>query len=185
MEMTREKAVDLVRENIDEDNLVKHCLAVEGVMRRLARYFDREEEKWALTGLLHDIDYSETKDDEEAHSQLGADMLADMGMPDDVVEAVRAHNHAHGLPRETLLAKALYASDPLTGLIVAATLVHPEQKLAEVDTDFVLNRYEESSFARGADRDVIASCTEMDLELDEFVSLALEGMQNISEELGL
>ncbi|SDM24793.1 HDIG domain-containing protein [Halarsenatibacter silvermanii] len=185
MEMTRDEALDLVRDNISEDNLVKHCLAVEGVMRRLARYFDEDEEKWGLSGLLHDIDYEETADDEEKHSLIGAEKLEEMGLAEDIVHAVRAHNDAHDIPRRTLMAKALYASDPLTGLIVAAALVHPEKDLNEVDTEFVLNRYEETSFARGADRDVIASCSEMDLELEEFVGLGLEGMQEISEELGL
>ncbi len=185
MEITREEALNMVEENISEGNLVKHCLAVEAVMRRLAEHFDKDVEKWGLTGLLHDIDYEETADDEEQHSLVGAKKLDELGMPEDMVEAVKAHNHAHGIPRETLLAKALYASDPLTGLIVAAALVHPEEDLNAVDTEFVLNRYEESSFAKGADRDVIASCTEMGLELEEFVSLSLEGMQNITEELGL
>ncbi len=185
MKITREEALEMVRDKIKQDNLVKHCLAVEAVMRRLARHFDKDEEKWGLTGLLHDIDYEETADDEEKHSLVGAQKLEEMGLPADMVEAVKAHNHVHGIPRETLLAKALYASDPLTGLIVAAALVHPEENLNAVNTEFILNRYEESSFARGADRDVIASCTEMGLELEEFVSLSLEGMQNISEELGL
>ncbi len=185
MKINREEALELVKKNISEDNLVKHCLAVEAVMRRLASYFDRNEKKWGLTGLLHDIDYGETQDDEERHSLLGAEMLAEKGLPDDMVDAVRAHNDAHDLPRETLMAKALYACDPLTGLIVAAALVHPEKDLNAVDAEFVLNRYEESSFARGADREVIASCSEMGLELEKFVSLSLEGMQSISEDLGL
>lgn len=183
--MDREKALSLVKENIEQENLVKHCLAVEGVMERLAEHFDKDKEKWALAGLLHDIDYEETKDDEERHSLLGAEMLEEMGLPEDIVYAVKVHNGTHGLPRKSLMDKALYASDPLTGLIVAAALIHPEKKLAALDVDFVMNRYEEKSFAKGADRDVIASCTEMDLELEEFIGLALEGMQSISDDLGL
>ncbi|MGM0421207.1 MAG: HDIG domain-containing metalloprotein [Bacillota bacterium] len=183
--MSRDKALELVEANIKQKNLVKHCLAVEAVMVRLAEYFDEDIEKWRLAGLLHDIDYEDTADDPEKHSQLGADRLAEMGLPDDIVYAVRAHNGMHGLPRKTKLDKALYASDPLTGLIVASALIHPDKSLEALDTDFVMNRYNESSFAKGADRDVIASCTELDLELEEFVSLSLEGMQRISKELGL
>ena len=183
--MDREEALSLVKENIKEENLVKHCLAVEAVMRRLAEHFSKDKEKWGLTGLLHDIDYEKTKDDEEQHSIVGAEMLEEMGLAEDMVYAVKAHNGAHELPRKTLLDKALYASDPLTGLIVASALIHPDKKLEALDTEFVMNRYEEKSFARGADRDVIASCEEMDLELEEFISLALEAMQEIDDELGL
>ncbi|MFW5787320.1 MAG: HDIG domain-containing metalloprotein [Halanaerobiales bacterium] len=183
--MDREKALDMVKENIKQDNLVKHCLAVEAVMKRLAEYFDRDVEKWGLAGLLHDIDYEETQDDPERHSLVGARILEEFGLPEDLVHAVKVHNDVHDLPRETLMDKALYASDPLTGLIVAAALIHPEKELDAVDTEFVMNRYEESSFAKGADREVIASCSEMGLELEEFVGLALEAMQSISDELGL
>jgi len=185
MMMSREEALELVKENINQENLVKHCLAVEAVMVRLAEYFNEDVEKWRLAGLLHDIDYEDTADNPEKHSQLGADRLADMGLPDDIVYAVRAHNGIHELPRKSKLDKSLYASDPLTGLIVASALIHPEKSLDALDTEFIMNRYEESSFAKGADRDVIASCSELDLELEEFIGLSLEGMQSISKELGL
>ena len=183
--MKREKALELVKENIEQDNLVKHCLAVEAVMERLAEYFEKDKKKWGLAGLLHDIDYEETKDDEERHSIVGAKMLEDLGLEDDIVYAVKVHNGAHGLPRKSLMDKALYASDPLTGLIVASALIHPDKELNALDTDFVMNRFEESSFAKGADREVIASCEDMGLELEEFIGLALEGMKSISGDLGL
>jgi putative nucleotidyltransferase with HDIG domain len=154
-------------------------------MAELADYFGKDQAKWRLAGLLHDIDYEETADQPEKHSQLGADMLVEMGMEAKIVDAVRAHNGMHELPRETLMARALYAADPLTGLIVASALIHPEKKLNAIDTEFVLNRYGDSSFAKGADRDVIASCKEMDLELKEFVELSLKAMQDISDDLGL
>lgn len=183
--MKRKTAVELVGKKISEDNLFKHCLAVEAVMGRLAEYFDRDKEKWQLAGLLHDIDYEETKDKPEEHSLKGAEILAEKGLGEDIIYAVKVHNHEHDLPRKSLLDKALYAVDPLTGLIVASALVHPEKELEAVDTEFVLNRYEESSFARGANREVIASCGQLDLELDEFIGLALEGMKSISNDLGL
>jgi putative nucleotidyltransferase with HDIG domain len=183
--MQREEALELMQENIKQKNLRKHCLAVEAVMAELADYFDQDEHKWRLAGLLHDIDYEQTAEQPEKHSQIGADMLAEMGMEAKIVEAVRAHNGMHELPRKTLMAKALYAADPLTGLIVASALIHPDKKLDAIDTEFVLNRYGDSSFAKGADRDVIAACKEMDLELKEFVELSLTAMQNISDDLGL
>ncbi len=183
--MNRSEALKLVKDNIDEENLFKHCLAVEAVMGRLAEHFEADKEKWCLAGLLHDIDYEETKDNPEKHSLVGAEILARKGLEEDIVRAVKVHNHEHGLERKNLLEKALYAVDPLTGLIVASALVHPEKELDAVDTEFVLNRFGETSFARGADRDVIASCEDMGLELEEFIGLALEGMKSISEELEL
>ncbi len=183
--MEREEALSLVEENIKQKNLVKHCLAVEAVMRRLANYFDEDIEKWGLAGLLHDIDYEETADDPARHSLVGAEMLKELGLADDIVYAVKVHNGIHGLARKTIMDKSLYACDPLTGLIVASALIHPDKKLNSLDTEFVMNRYKESSFARGADRDVIASCKEMDMELEEFIGISLEAMQGISDNLGL
>ena len=183
--MNRSEALKIVKENLNDENLVKHSLAVEAVMKRMAEYFDEDIEKWSLAGLLHDIDYEDTADEPERHSLVGAEKLEEMGIDEDIVYAVKVHNSEHGLPKKSLMDKTLYASDPLTGLIVAGTLVHPEKELKAVDTEFILNRYDESSFAKGADRDVIASCSEMDLELEEFVELALEGMKSISDELGL
>ncbi len=183
--MTREEALNLVEKKVKQKNLIKHCLAVEAVMRKLAKEFGEDEEKWGLTGLLHDIDYGETMDKPEEHSMRGADYLEEMGMPEDMVQAVRVHNEAHGLPRKSMMDKALYAADPLTGLIVAGALIHPEKKLAPLNTDFLLNRFQEKSFARGANREQISSCTELGLTLEEFIGLGLEAMQEIDKDLGL
>ncbi len=183
--MDREQACHMLQQNLKNRNLFKHCLAVEAVMRRLARHFGEDEEQWALAGLLHDIDYEETKDDPERHSLVGAEMLAREGCDDELVHAVRAHNEAHGEPRDTRMAQALYAVDPLTGLIVAAALIHPDKKLAAIDTGFVVNRFYEKGFARGARREGMQACSEMGLELDEFISLGLEAMQEEAEALGL
>ncbi len=183
--MKREEALNLMEENIKQTNLRKHCLAVEAVMAELADYFEKEQNKWRLAGLLHDIDYEDTADEPEKHSLIGAEILEEMGLEDKIVKAVRAHNGIHELPRESLMAKALYAADPLTGLIVASALIHPDKKLASLDTEFILNRYSDNSFAKGADREVIASCKEMDLELEEFIKISLRAMQTISDDLGL
>ncbi|MCL6450047.1 MAG: HDIG domain-containing protein [Acetobacteraceae bacterium] len=183
--MTREEALAAVKRNLKNPNLLKHTLAVEAVMRRLAGRLGQDPERWGLAGLLHDIDYSLTFEDPERHSQVGADMLAEMGLDAELVEAVRAHNDRHGLPRTTDMARALYAADPLTGLIVAAALIHPQKRLAPLDPAFVLNRFKEKSFARGARRDAIESCSELGLGLEEFVALGLEAMQGVAAELGL
>lgn len=183
--MDRKDAWTLVKEQVSNRNLRKHMLAVEAVMRALARHLGEDEDLWGLTGLLHDVDYDHTKDDPQRHSLLGAEMLAERDVDPRIVQAVRAHNEAHGLPRETQLDRALYAVDPLTGLIIAAALIRKPSKLARVDPDFVLNRYKEKGFARGANREQIASCEELGLTLDEFVSIGLEAMQGIANDLGL
>jgi hypothetical protein len=112
-------------------------------------------------------------------------LLEELGVDEDIVYAVKAHNECHGLPRESLLDKALWAVDPLTGLLVAAALIHPEKKLGAIDVGFVINRFKESSFARGANRDQMKSCLELGLALEEFIEIALEAMQIVSSELGL
>lgn len=183
--MNREKALVELKKHINNKNLLKHMYACEAVMKGLARHFGEEEEKWGIAGLLHDIDYEQTKDDPITHSKLGAEMLAKMGMPEEVVYAVKVHNGAHGLPRTSLMDKALFATDPTTGLIVAGALIKPEKKLSAIDVDFLLNRFNEKSFAKGANRQQIASCEEMGLSLEEFLSLALSSMQEISDDLGL
>lgn len=183
--MQRSAALELMQQQLGNRNLQKHTLAVEAIMRRLARHFGEDEEQWGLAGLLHDIDYEETKGDPARHSMVGADRLAELGLGRDVVDAVRSHNGQHGLPRETMLAKALYAADPLSGLIVAAALVSPQKKLAAIDAAFVMNRFGEKAFARGADRATIRSCAELGLELEEFVAIGLAAMQDIAGDLGL
>jgi putative nucleotidyltransferase with HDIG domain len=183
--MDRDAAWKLVRQHVKNKNLRKHMLATEAVMRRLARHFNADEEQWGLVGLLHDIDYDQTANDPDQHSILAAEILAAEGLEPEAVYAVKVHNHQHGLPRLSLLDKALYCTDPITGLIVAAALISKEKRLSAIDSQFVLNRFGEKSFARGANRETILACCEIGLELEQFVDLALEAMQGIAEDLGL
>lgn len=184
--MTREEGFNLLKQNVQNQNLIKHCLAVEAIMLALARHFEEDEEKWGLTGLLHDIDYEKTKGDPSQHSLVGAKMLEDLGIDKSISQAVKVHNEAHGILPETLLEKALFVTDPLTGLIVAATLVLPSKKIADLSTENVLNRFKEKTFARGANREIIKKCEELlNLKLEEFVKIGLEAMQKIAAQLGL
>lgn len=183
--MTREEALQMVNENVKNVNLIKHMLATEAVMRALARRLGEDEEKWGLVGLVHDVDYERTADSPSQHGLIGAQMLAEAGLGEEEVNAVKAHNEATGFQRQTRLDKALYAADPVTGLIVAAALVKPSKKLADVDTEFVLKKFKEKSFARGASREQIMSCQELGLTLEEFIGLAIDAMQSIAGQLGL
>jgi putative nucleotidyltransferase with HDIG domain len=183
--LTRKEALDSIKANVENKNLVKHMLATEAIMRALARRLGEDEEEWGLTGLLHDIDVELTGGDMSSHSKLGADLARELGASEAMAHAILCHNEAHGVPRETKLDKALFCVDPLTGLITAAALVRPDKKLAGLEAKSVLKRFKEKSFAAGASREQISLCSEIGLELGEFVELGLKAMQEISSDLGL
>jgi putative nucleotidyltransferase with HDIG domain len=181
--MTRDEALDLVRSKVKAKNLVKHMLAVEAIMRRVAQHFDADVEMWGLTGLLHDLDYDETAQDFDRHSLLTCEWLKEYDLDQRILYAIRAHPRK--VEPQSKMDWTLFAADPLSGLIVAAALMHPTRKLKNVTVEFVLNRFKEKRFAAGASREDIQACEKMDLSLEEFVKLALEGMQSIDRELGL
>ena len=183
--MEREEALESVNDNVENENLVKHMLATEAVMRALARRLGEDEGEWGLTGLLHDIDVELTEGDMSSHSKLGADLVREMGASEAMAHAILCHNEAHGVPSETKLDKALFCADPLTGLITAAALVRPDKKLASVEAKSVGKRFKEKSFAAGASRENIAQCSQLGLEPDEFIALGLKAMQGIASQLGL
>jgi hypothetical protein len=185
--MTRQEALSLVRQHVKNENSIKHMLATEAIMCALARHFNEDEEKWGLAGLLHDMDMEivDYRTNPEKQGAVAAEMLEKMGVDTVITNAVRAHNEATGKSRDTLIEKTIYAVDPLTGLIVAATLVLPSKKMADVTPENVLNRFKEKSFAKGARREAIATCTEINLTLEEFVKIGLEAMQGIADDLGL
>jgi uncharacterized protein len=183
--MTREQALIELKKYINNKNLLNHMYAAEVVMARLAHRFDQDEQQWAMAGLMHDIDYDHTKDTPELHALKGAEILTELGFAPEVVYAVKVHNDRLGLPRVSLMDKALYATDPLTGLIVAGALIRPEKKLSAVTVESLLKRFNEKSFAKGANREHIAACSELGLSLEEFITLGLEAMQGIAVELGL
>ena len=182
--MTREEALKAIKARVQNGNLVKHMLAVEAVMRALARRFGEDEEAWGLAGLLHDIDVELTRDDMQTHSRLGADMVRELSVGEAIVQAVLRHNEAHGLPPETKMDKALFCADPLTGLVTATALVHPE-RLGGLEARSVLKRYKAKAFAAGVNREQMAKCDQLGLSLEEFVQLGIEAMRGVRDELGL
>jgi len=181
--MTREEALKLVNENVSNKNLRKHMVATEAVMKHLARHFGEDETLWGLAGLLHDLDYDQTEDDFPRHGFKTVDMLEGKDVPEEALYAIKSHP-GH-FPRKNLFDKVLYSVDPITGLIVAAALMHPTKKLKNLDVDFVKRRFMEKRFAAGADRDQIRSCEAFGLPLDEFIDISLKAMQEIDMILGL
>lgn len=180
--MTREEAYQLARPRFKNKNLFKHVLAVEAVMRGLAVHLQADAEKWGLVGLLHDLDYEATADTPDQHTLVTESLLAPYHLDADIIQAIKCHNNKAEC--SSLMDLALYSADPVTGLIVAATLMHPNKKLHAIDVPFIMRRFKEKSFARGANREQIELCSRLGLSLEKFLEISIQSMQTISQELG-
>lgn len=188
--MTRKQALELLHKHMKNQNLLKHCYAVEVAMKALAKYFKEDENKWGIAGLLHDADYEKTKDDSKSkHTKELIKWLEEMDAEADLKSAVTSHawGYVDGAPQpKTKMEWSLYCCDELTGLIVAVALVKPDKRLASVTVDSVMKKWKSSSFAAGVNRKQIEECKpRLRIELTEFIKVSLEAMQGISEDLGL
>jgi putative nucleotidyltransferase with HDIG domain len=182
---SRDEAWDLLCQYTEKEGLRKHALAVEAAMRHYARLKGEDEELWGLTGLLHDFDY-ERWPDEANHPFRGVEILAAQGYPEIMRTAILGHAPYSGVPRETPLAKALYACDELAGFVTAVALIKPSKKLADVDLSSVKKRLKEKAFARGVHReDVYNGAEEIGLPLDEHIENVIKALQAESDRLGL
>ncbi len=182
----------LLYEHMSNLNLRRHCYSVEVVMRALAKRFGEDQESWGIAGLLHDADYEELKGTEKVttdHTKLTIGWLKKLQATTDVTDAIAAHawGYVDGAPQpKNRMQWALYACDELTGLIVAVALVKPDKKLSSVSVDSVLKKWNEKSFAAGANRGQIKECeVRLKIPLSEFIQIALSAMQNIAPSLGL
>lgn len=183
--ITREEAVQLLNEHIESENMKKHCLASEAVMRALAHRLGRDEDEWGLAGLLHDIDVEITNADPYTHGSYAARLLTGK-VTDDALDAIVMHNEmATGRERTTEFQHALAAGETVTGLITATALVYPDKKVSSVKVKSVTKRMKEKAFAASVRREVILECEKIGLPLDEFAGLALSAMQGISDDIGL
>lgn len=188
--ITREQAWKLLTEKMQNQNLRRHCLSVEAVMRALAKKLKvlSEVERWGIVGLLHDGDYEFTKDDPANHAKLMAQWVRDLGESDqELLEGIESHGWFHqGKLPQTQMQWSLFCCDELTGLIVAVALVMPSKKLADVTVDAVLKKFPQKSFAAGAKREDIMHCEkELGIPLADFVAISLSAMQSIASEIGL
>ncbi|MFQ6110688.1 MAG: HDIG domain-containing metalloprotein [Nitrospinota bacterium] len=184
--MSRDEALELLNNHIHNENLKKHCLASEAIMRELALRLGEDPELWGTTALLHDLDFEETKEDMNRHTLRAAEILEEKGLPPETIQAIKAHNaEILGLEREKPLEKALACSETITGLIVATALVMPDKKLASVKAKSVRKRMKEPAFARNVNREIITECEGLGISLDEFIELSLRAMQGVAGELGL
>jgi len=183
--MNRDDALAIVNEYVKNPNLVKHMLAVESAMRFYARKFGEDEEKWAVAGLLHDFDW-EIHPTMEEHPLAGEPILREHGVPEDIIHAVLSHADHTGIPRETLMEKALFACDEVTGLITAVALVRPSRALYDLKVKSVKKKWKDKSFAAGANRkEIEQGAEELGIDLWEHVANVIKAMDSIAEELDL
>jgi len=183
--MNREEALRIVRNNVKNESLVRHMLSVEAAMRFYAKKLGQDEEKWALAGLLHDYDW-EIHPTIEEHPLAGLEALREADVDEEIVEAIAGHADHTGVPRTSLLAKALYACDEITGLITAVALVRPSRSLYDLKPKSVKNKWKDKSFAAGANRQMMEdSAAEFGVELWQHVENVITAMRGIAQELDL
>jgi putative nucleotidyltransferase with HDIG domain len=186
----REDALALMHEYTASDSLRKHMLSVEAAMRAYAKKFGEDEELWGLAGLLHDFDYEKypnaAHSPTDEHPAEGVRVLRSKGYPEDILQAILGHAQYSGVPRETRMAKTLFAVDELTGLITATALVRPTKNIHEVEVRSVRKKMKDKAFARGVSReDVVNGASELGVDLDEHIAFVIGAMQARSADLGL
>ena len=192
LEIPREKCWALVKKYVDTD-IQKHLLATEAAMTNLATYFGEDEHTWAMCGLLHDIDVQQItpKNQYDQHmiehcGEKCKQFLQEIFFPADLIRAIQSHNDIQKIPRDSNLAKALFAVDGLTGFIIAVTKIYPDKKLASVKMKSVIKRMKENRFAAAVNRDNIRTCeTELGISLEKFIEIVMEAMKKIAPELGV
>jgi len=184
--MSRDEAESLLKKYVRNDKMLYHCYASEAVMRALAQKLGRDEEKWGLAGLLHDIDTEITNADPQKHALVAEELLRDEGIEEDILDAIKMHNEeATGMDRTTEFQHALAAGETITGLIYATALVYPDKKIKDVKVKSVTKRMKQSAFAASVSRENIKECEKIGLSLNEFTEIALNAMKEISDKIGL
>lgn len=182
---TREEAFALLKEYNESDALIKHALSVEGVMRRFARVYGEDEEKWGIIGLLHDIDYERYPD---AHCKKAVDILQARNYPEEYIHAVASHGYGlcSDVKPEHIMEKVLFAIDELTGLVTAAALMRPSKSVMDLEYKSINKKYKTPSFAAGVDRNVIAQgCEMLGKDLQYVIEETIQGMREVAQEIGL
>jgi predicted hydrolase (HD superfamily) len=186
MHINREQALELVHLYIKNEKMIFHCLASEAVLRGIARKLGRDEGKWGLAGLLHDLDVEVTHADPVVHGTQTELLLKDYEVDPEILDAIRMHNECSaGKERSEEFQYALAAGETITGLIFATTYVYPDKKLAAVKPKSVVKRMKEKAFAASVQRENIMECEKIGIPIDEFAALAIDSMLPIAGEIGL
>ncbi len=185
MAMERENALNLVKMNVSKENLIKHMLAVEAIMKGVAEYLGEDKEKWDLVGLLHDIDFGVTENNPEKHALLAEDILKGK-VDEEIIKTIKSHNFEHtNVQPESKIEYSLIAADAISGLIIAAALIVPSKKLADVKVKSIKKKFKQKDFARNCNREKILYCEKIDIPREKFFEISLKALQDISNDLGL
>lgn len=185
MTLARKDAFDLLKARVENENLIKHCIAVEAIMRRIANFLGEDEEVYGIVGLLHDIDYEETKDKPESHGLICEEILRNR-LEKELIETIKSHNFEKtGVEPSKKIDFALIASDAVSGLIIACALVMPSKKLGEVRVETVDRKFKQKDFARRCRRDLILFCERIGIDRRKFFEIALDALKSVCSELGL
>ena len=182
--MERAEALDLLRKYVENENLIKHCIATAAIMKKISVELKEDVQKWELIGILHDIDYELVQGDMNLHGIKGAEILKENGVESDIIEVVKTHNHTIFGNYEKPVEIALQAADSVSGLIIACALVK-KGKITDVKPKSVKRKYKEKSFAAGCDRGRIREIEKLGLELPKFYEIAISGLIEVKDELGL
>jgi putative nucleotidyltransferase with HDIG domain len=186
MNLTRNKALEILHQYVKNEKMIYHCLASEAVMRTLAQRLGEDEEKWGLAGLLHDLDVETTNTDPLVHGTQTALLLKEFEIDPDILDAIRMHNEVSaGKERSTKFEHALAAGETITGLIFATTYVYPDKKIASVKPKSVVKRMKEKMFAASVKRENILECEEIGIPIEEFAALSIQALVPIAESIGL
>lgn len=184
--MTREKALELLHEYVKNPRTIAHCLSSEAVLRATAKRLGQDEEKWALAGLLHDLDVELTHDKPEIHGHETIRILRQQGIDEEILDAIIRHNEMNNSgERSSVFHHALAAGETITGLITATALVYPDKKVASVKPKSVVKRMKEKAFAASVNRETIMECEKIGIAMPEFAELAINAMAEIAEDIGL
>jgi putative nucleotidyltransferase with HDIG domain len=184
--ISRAEALTLLRQYCREEALIKHSLATEAVIQALAKRLGHDPDRWGIAGLLHDLDYNDTKGDPSRHTLRTEEILRGKGGDEEIIDAIKAHNaEALCMTRGKPFHFAITCAESITGLIVAATLVYPDKRIGSVKPSSIVKRMKEKGFARGVSRDAIRECEKLGLSVEEFAELSLKAMQGIHDQLGL
>jgi len=186
--LSKQEALRLLNEQVSRKDERRHMIAVSAIMRGLAKRLHVDEREWGLVGLLHDIDWDKIEGDMSRHGLVSSEMLEGK-VSEEGLHAIRAHDHRTGIKPESVLDKALIASDAISRFIVATASAMPNKKLSQIEVDTLKGKFKDESFAhlkrRPYLRNLIGICEEIGLPLEEFFHLALKSLQDVSDELGL
>ncbi len=192
MGITKEQADEMVEEYIKDPVTKLHLLESEAIMRAVAKHLGENEDEWGITGLLHDIDWDITKNDQENHCVKVAEILRSAGASDYLIETIQSHGYANEMipalmdkKRETKIQHCLVAAETLTGIIVASALVQPDKKLSSVKLKSLKKKFKDKSFAAKCDRELIRECEKAGIPLETFLEIGLTALQRISDKLGM